>query len=1396
MLRLAGRAQTGVLIAGLAILAACSDSGNEPGVTPPPAEQLRVTLSKQADTLTASDVRTYSATVTNLAGVPQAAVIDWSTTDPTVLTVRAGEVTAVAPGQAALIARAGTVADTATILVIPAIVEVRLNPSAVAASLGDTIIFEATLVGADGSYTSLANVVWTVSDTNAAAVVDAGMIETRAEGEIMVHAQAGSMSAAAPILISRAHVHSVTLSPANLTLSVGAQATFTAIVRDDRGRRINNREVAWNSSNPAVAGVSSDGEVSAFARGGAVITAQVDGRTASAAVNVVSTPAASVSLNLPSDSIVRSGTMQATATPRDAGGNPVNGRPVAWQSSNPAVATVTSSGLIRGLVAGQTTISVICDGHVTSRRVTVVVGQATSIQITPASATISLGSSADLQAEVLDQLGGAMGGYVASWASLSPGVVSVANDGTITGLAAGSGSVRATYGSLSATASITVENVGVAALIISPDLVTLQAGEQTTFIATLLDQSGLPLSNRPVSWRSLNPSVATIGAGGQVTALAAGTALVTATSQNEADTASVTVEPPSSGVVSITLVLNSPSLSVGQSTQAVARAWDGSGAEVTGLPVAFSSQDPQLATITSSGLVAGVSPGSATVSATIGGETAYATVAIAGTTSSVQSITFTAPTTQIVVGDSVQTQVVLRDASGNVLNRTVSYSTNRSNIAKVSVTGLVRSYTTGDASITASSGGLSKSIMFEVFATPPAPVPVATVSVTLNSASMTVGNGTQATAVLRDQNGNTLAGRSVTWSSSNSAVASVSPSGYVTAVAAGTASIVALSEGKTGAAAVTVQGTTQPPPGQVATVQVTFSANDVTVGTVVTATATARDQSGAVITGRPVTWTSGTASVATIAPSTTATATVTTLVAGQSSITAVVDGVSGSRNIFVLGILPPPPPPTPVTPPVLPQIINFTYPSVTGKQWIVKPTDNLQTILNQAQRGDEVVLPAGATFTGNFTLPAKTGTAANGWIIIRSDKSAQLPPQGTRVTKNHANLMPKLMSHNVGPALQTALNAKGWWISGVQMTVSPAVTAVHYGVVKLGIGGLPQDELSEVASDLVLDRVYINVPPTMSVQRCLELQSARTAVMDSYLVECHGKGFDSQAIVGWNGPGPFKIVNNTLAGAGENIMFGGADPKIPGLIPSDIEIRRNYIYTPPSWKGVWTKKNLFETKNAARILIEENIFDGSWADAQVGYAFVLKVSNQSGACTWCTTRDITIRRNIIRNAGGAFDVSGNSGSNNNTIGARLSGLLIEDNVVENINVSPYNGEGRFVGLFNNSSNVIIRGNTMTGSNLKQFMCIGTSPAVTGFTFENNIATYGQYGLFSTVFGIGETALQGAKGAVTFKNVVLIGPQKPGYPNAVFKSDLSSGLSTGKGITPASLYQALQGIDIP
>jgi len=250
--------------------------------------------------------------------------------------------------------------------------------------------------------------------------------------------------------------------------------------------------------------------------------------------------------------------------------------------------------------------------------------------------------------------------------------------------------------------------------------------------------------------------------------------------------------------------------------------------------------------------------------------------------------------------------------------------------------------------------------------------------------------------------------------------------------------------------------------------------------------------------------------------------------------------------------------------PALPRLLDFPMPAQTGRTIAVRAGDDLQAAIDAARYGDVITLERGATFRGTFRLRAKPGS---GWIVIRT-AGASLPAEGQRVLPRHAAGMAKLVTVRSGTAaLKTDLGARGYRIVGVEITAAPSVRRLT-GLVNLGDGSNAQNSMAKMARDLVLDRVYVHGNPELDLRRCVALNSASTAIIDSYLSECHAKGADSQAIGGWNGAGPYKIVNNYLEGAGENVMFGGADPGIHGLIPTDIEIRRNYFFKPLDWKEI------------------------------------------------------------------------------------------------------------------------------------------------------------------------------------------------------------------------------------
>jgi len=263
---------------------------------------------------------------------------------------------------------------------------------------------------------------------------------------------------------------------------------------------------------------------------------------------------------------------------------------------------------------------------------------------------------------------------------------------------------------------------------------------------------------------------------------------------------------------------------------------------------------------------------------------------------------------------------------------------------------------------------------------------------------------------------------------------------------------------------------------------------------------------------------------------------------------------------------------------------------ITGNVLEAKPGSNFQTPLDQAQPGDIIILEAGVTYIGNFILRNKQGS---GVITITGSRLSELPTG--RVSKTMAGLMPKILSPNGNPAIATADGAHHYRLIGLEITS----TIYNNGIVRLG-NGTETSEL-QLPDQIEIDRVYIHGDSVKGSKRGIALNAKSTKITNSYISDIKSDGQDSQAIYGWNGPGPYLIKNNYLEAAGENIMFGGSDPALLGVTPSDIEIRGNYLVKPLAWRGEnWVVKNLLELKTGRRVRIYENVFENLWQSGQFG----------------------------------------------------------------------------------------------------------------------------------------------------------------------------------------------------
>ena len=308
----------------------------------------------------------------------------------------------------------------------------------------------------------------------------------------------------------------------------------------------------------------------------------------------------------------------------------------------------------------------------------------------------------------------------------------------------------------------------------------------------------------------------------------------------------------SGGLVSIVITPDTATLVVGTTRSFTAQPEDGSGKPIAGVTVIWASGDTSLATVTQSGVVTALKPGTVQIAAAAQGVNGYATVTV--TPVPVASVVVAPSAAMVRVGKTVQLTDTLKDAKGNVLTGAVTWAAGDTTIAKVSTTGLVTAIAVGTTQVTASASGKSAAAAITVTL-----VPVASVKVTPATDTLVIAQQVTLVASAFDSLGNALTGRIASWSSNNTAVASVTAAGgLVTGNTVGTASITATIEGITASALVTVN---QPP---VASIAISPHPASVAISGIATLTATLKDARGDTLTGRTLAWKSSDATTVSV----------------------------------------------------------------------------------------------------------------------------------------------------------------------------------------------------------------------------------------------------------------------------------------------------------------------------------------------------------------------------------------------------------------------------------------------------------------------------------------------------------------------------------------------------
>lgn len=432
-----------------------------------------------------------------------------------------------------------------------------------------------------------------------------------------------------------------------------------------------------------------------------------------------------------------------------------------------------------------------------------------------------------------------------------------------------------------------------------------------------------------------------------------------------------------------------------------------------------------------------------------------------------------------------------------------------------------------------------------------------------------------------------------------------------------------------------------------------------------------------------------------------------------------------------------------------------------GSTITVNAGGDFQSALNSASCGDTISLQAGATFTGNFTLPAKGCDDAH-WIIIRTSASdSSLPAEGTRITPCYAgvsslpgrpsfnctstqNVMAKLnfAATGTGP-LSFASGATHYRLLGLEITRSVG-SGIVYSLASIVSGG--------TADHIYFDRVWMHGTALDETTRGLQLGgSTYMAVVDSYLNDFHciaitGACTDSQAISGGLGSftqGPYKISDDFLEASAEGVLFGGGGAT---LAPTDIEITRNHFYKPLIWlQGqpgyigtVFSVKNHLELKNAQRVLVDGNIMEYTWGGfSQTGFSIVVTPKNQSNACPSCLVTDVTIRYNTVSHVGAGMQIAnGLSDAGGPPYdGERYS---IHDDIFDDMNAVTYVGSGVLAQVSMGDGTPVLQNvlmNHITAFPPSELLNVGddttVNPLMSNVSFTNSIVNAGAYPIWST-----------------------------------------------------------------
>ncbi|OZG53569.1 Bacterial Ig-like domain (group 2) [Pseudoscardovia radai] len=674
---------------------------------------------------------------------------------------------------------------------------VTLDQSALTLTEGDSATLTATVAPSNATDKT---VTWKSSDDSVATVSNGKVTAVKAGTATITATSSNGKTASATVTVNPATVDvtGVTISTDSLKLVEGQNGTLTASVTPSNAT---DKTITWESSDPSVATVSG-GVVTAVKAGTATITAKSsNGKTATCTVTVTAKTVAVSEVTVEPSSLTLTvgeyNAVSATVKPDNA-----TDKTVTWTSTDPSVATVDNTGLVHGVAKGSTFL--IAKAGDKSATVTVTVKDAepqpvpvTGVTISTDSLKLVEGQNGTLTASVTPSNAT---DKTITWESSDPSVATV-NGGIVTAVKAGTATITAkSSNGKSATCTVTVNpaTVPVTGVSVTPSIKSLYVGDATQLTATVSPSNA---TNKTVTWTSSNPSVATVDANGIVTARAQGTASISAKAGSYTAYSTINVTAKTVAVESVSVSPATVGVKVGAATRLTATVLP---ANATDQSLTWISDNQSVATVDANGVVTGVKEGTAKITAfTKNGVSGEATVTVSAVSVPVTGVSLSPSNPSVVEGAT--TRLTATVAPANATDQSLTWISDNQSVATVDQNGVVTGVKKGTAKITAfTSNGVSGTVTVTVKA---AAIAVTGVTVAPENASVTAGQTVQLTATVTPAN---ATNKTVTWTSSDTSIATVNANGLVTGVKGGTAAITANASGYSNTAIVTVNPSVVP----------------------------------------------------------------------------------------------------------------------------------------------------------------------------------------------------------------------------------------------------------------------------------------------------------------------------------------------------------------------------------------------------------------------------------------------------------------------------------------------------------------------------------------------------------------------------------------------------------